>query len=571
MFHVSVTPLVRMNEQLLAAIDSSTAIKSNHLDATKLAGLTSSNPVFHILDKPKHGRIKRIIRTSRTRTKRSLRDREIQHFTQEDLSNGVIYFVGSNTGLTSNTSDELVYRLEAPGVQPAKGVFRFAVISSGITSWAPLPNSTPTGHAPVPVATRKDIVVASCVVASLLLVIVTAIIIVRCRKEKYNGQNRHSNGHICQISGDKFRRRHQNNFDDVYEARTGIMSLSKDQPMCTPHLASDRFGRKTNLSKHNLSLTNGQQQQPLNPSDSDSWLESSRSRETSPSSSIPPSLPAFRVIPLCESELAASHLLDPPPFVPPPFNRNSNDMPPSSEAGSNPSESTLLGERSSLSGGGQPLLRRNQYWVWQRPPTDFSLISDPDSGIGCPESDSGSGSSNKQRQRSVGNSDHLPHCPPPPQPSCSRPQELSPLVTNQDLQNCLANIQQRRSFVTQCGAQLGGGAPVNVQQLVSTSNSNAVEKPVTACNSMLQAVSQAHSFITGRDRDAQGKPLKGILKNNQFQSLPRGAHNLADSGYAVGGDGGFLPAHTMLLPLHHQSCDTLDNRHEVLDTVESSV
>jgi hypothetical protein len=88
---------------------------------------------------------------------------------------------------------------------------------------------------------------------------------------------------------------------------------------------------------------------------------------------------------------------------------------------------------------------------------------------------------------------------------------------------------------------------------------------------MLQAVSQAHSFITGRDRDAQGKPLKGILKNNQFQSLPRGAHNLADSGYAVGGDGGFLPAHTMLLPLHHQSCDTLDNRHEVLDTVESSV
>ena len=271
-------------------------------------------------------------------------------------------FVGSNTGLTSNTSDELVYRLEAPGVQPAKGVFRFGVISSGITSWAPLPNSTPTGHAPVPVATRKDIVVASCVVASLLLVIVTAIIIVRCRKEKYNGQNRHSNGHICQISGDKFRRRHQNNFDDVYEARTGIMSLSKDQPMCTPHLASDRFGRKTNLSKHNLSLTNGQQQQPLNPSDSDSWLESSRSRETSPSSSIPPSLPAFRVIPLCESELAASHLLDPPPFVPPPFNRNSNDMPPSSEAGSNPSESTLLGERSSLSGG-QPLLRRNQYWV----------------------------------------------------------------------------------------------------------------------------------------------------------------------------------------------------------------
>ena len=123
-FYVAVTPLVRMREEFLAAVDSSTAIKATNLDATKLAGLTSSNPVFHILDKPKHGRIKRIIRTSRTRTTRSLRDREIQHFTQEDLSNGVIYFVGSNTGLTSNTTDELIYRLEAPGVQPARGIFR---------------------------------------------------------------------------------------------------------------------------------------------------------------------------------------------------------------------------------------------------------------------------------------------------------------------------------------------------------------------------------------------------------------------------------------------------------------
>ena len=34
-------------------------------------------------------------------------------------------------------------------------------------------------------------------------------------------------------------------------------------------------------------------------SGTDSWFESSRSRETSPASSIPPGMPAFRVIPLC--------------------------------------------------------------------------------------------------------------------------------------------------------------------------------------------------------------------------------------------------------------------------------
>ena len=34
-------------------------------------------------------------------------------------------------------------------------------------------------------------------------------------------------------------------------------------------------------------------------SETESWLESSRSRETSPASSIPPGMPSFRVIPLC--------------------------------------------------------------------------------------------------------------------------------------------------------------------------------------------------------------------------------------------------------------------------------
>ena len=37
-------------------------------------------------------------------------------------------------------------------------------------------------------------------------------------------------------------------------------------------------------------------------SGTESWLESSRSRETSPASSIPPGMPAFRVIPLCNGE-----------------------------------------------------------------------------------------------------------------------------------------------------------------------------------------------------------------------------------------------------------------------------
>eukprot|EP00088_Acartia_fossae_P071661 TRINITY_DN9895_c0_g1_i1.p2 TRINITY_DN9895_c0_g1~~TRINITY_DN9895_c0_g1_i1.p2 ORF type:complete len:133 (-),score=50.57 TRINITY_DN9895_c0_g1_i1:683-1081(-) len=132
---------------------------------------------------------------------------------------------------------------------------------------------------------------------------------------------------------------------------------------------------------------------------------------------------------------------------------------------------------------------------------------------------------------------------------------------------------------------------------------------------MMQAVSQAHNFITGRGgggntdhhhhrgghhrlTDTLGKPLKGILKNNQFQSLPRrgrggdGEHECGEEeeDESCGEECHPLAAmncpvtsstSTLLLPLqhHHQSCDTLlaaaprrhHNSNEVLDTVESSV
>ena len=359
-FNISVKPLVRQEIPFVGTIDSSTPLSSRNIDATKLAGLTNSNPVFHIISSPTHGKIKRIIRTSRTREPRSLRDREVWHFTHEDLKNGVIYFVGSNGPLTRNTSDQIGYRLEAPGVQPATGVFKFVVTQSEVTPWQPLPNVTPTGLVPVHVATRKDIVIATSVVASLLVIIISVIIIIKCRKGKYRSQILRPNGHICQMSTDS-RHRRNSHFDDVYDNRSGIMSLSKEQPVSSPRLVSDRFAGNGSLARH--------QGLPLSPhganiSDSDSWMESSRSRETSPSSSIPPSLPAFRVIPLCESESSGTHLSDPPlPSALHTLGRNNPDYHPHlpSEAGSNPSESTLVGDRPTLNG--QPLLRRNQYWV----------------------------------------------------------------------------------------------------------------------------------------------------------------------------------------------------------------
>ena len=137
------------------------------------------------------------------------------------------------------------------------------------------------------------------------------------------------------------------------------MSVNSDQQIASPRLNPERYNGNGTLSRHTpygtLNAGHTQVGAGANLSDSDSWMESSRSRETSPSSSIPPSLPAFRVIPLCESESSGTHLSD-PPLVPPLFSRNSRDFP-------KPDAGDPHSEPQPGSAGGQPLLRRQQYWV----------------------------------------------------------------------------------------------------------------------------------------------------------------------------------------------------------------
>merc|ERR1719480_303173 len=193
---------------------------------------------------------------------------------------------------------------------------------------------------------------------------------VKCRMGKEDPQNKRSNGHICQLNDPRHRK--NSHFEDIYDscARSAIISaVTSDQQMASPRLNGDggRYPGTGTLGRHapygTLSAAGHSVIANANLSDSDSWMESSRSRETSPSSSIPPSLPAFRVIPLCESESSGTHLSDPPlhSSIQPPFSRNSRDFqphPPPSDA--NPADQ-VLGDR--LASHGQPLLRRNQYWV----------------------------------------------------------------------------------------------------------------------------------------------------------------------------------------------------------------
>ena len=64
---------------------------------------------------------------------RSLRDKEVWQFTHEDIKNGIIHFVASvddviKEPLGGSINDSFSYRLVAPGVQPAVGIYAFSIV-----------------------------------------------------------------------------------------------------------------------------------------------------------------------------------------------------------------------------------------------------------------------------------------------------------------------------------------------------------------------------------------------------------------------------------------------------------
>ena len=98
-----------------------------HILFSRLAGLTNSNPVYFLTETPNHGKIKRIVQASNVKLeKRSVREREVWQFTHEDIKNGVIYFI-AKPEMQISGNDSFRYRLEAPGVQPANGIFSFGI------------------------------------------------------------------------------------------------------------------------------------------------------------------------------------------------------------------------------------------------------------------------------------------------------------------------------------------------------------------------------------------------------------------------------------------------------------
>lgn len=145
--NISVTPRVKFAEKLQVPNGVLFKLKTRLLNATRLAAISGSDPVFEILAHPKCGKVVRA-------TKNGKRSNPLQSFTVRDLEQEKVAIdVKANLTGVQELNDTLVFVLSADSVPSARGELMFTVVphspmlfsttaSPGHTTRAPVLNQT---------------------------------------------------------------------------------------------------------------------------------------------------------------------------------------------------------------------------------------------------------------------------------------------------------------------------------------------------------------------------------------------------------------------------------------------
>jgi hypothetical protein len=117
-----------------AAYGSRSTLNLAVLDASPLATLTGANPIYEILLPPKLGQLYKIPGTKNgLRYKRALGGRRVTRFSHDDVRRGSIVYspeIMSNeigVKMSPAQSDEFIFKVLAPSVQPAIGMAKFHI------------------------------------------------------------------------------------------------------------------------------------------------------------------------------------------------------------------------------------------------------------------------------------------------------------------------------------------------------------------------------------------------------------------------------------------------------------
>ncbi|KAL0965816.1 hypothetical protein UPYG_G00286150 [Umbra pygmaea] len=139
----TVRPLIHFSEHVLIPSGIAVKLRKDALDATELARLSGSDPVFHILSPPKHGKLVKVTFDFSDEANHS-----VESFTFRDVVQGRValeetlltHTVNQSTSLhsqldnngtevrMSTLNDSFTFLLTADNVQPAVGEFLFTIV-----------------------------------------------------------------------------------------------------------------------------------------------------------------------------------------------------------------------------------------------------------------------------------------------------------------------------------------------------------------------------------------------------------------------------------------------------------
>ncbi|XP_076636368.1 chondroitin sulfate proteoglycan 4-like protein [Colletes latitarsis] len=312
---IKVVPLMIMNP-MIALAGEKTRISLKYMDATPLAKLTSSNPVYAVVKKPKFGKVKRIIRSSSSSgEKRGTREKEVVRFSHQEVVSGVIYMVCRKipTMEYEGVLDSFTFVLTASIFQPAVGEFEFRVKldmdENNITLGGPMDPVGHEGEMAIAPNMSNDYLPVLGMLLGVFLLGVLVIITIRCRHNRY---------------------KHAEEEKSETSPAVGVMPLPRppDHLMpATPHLK--RFANDHNSVAASTPL-------PVPPT-------------------MTSTLPQCKVIPLSPLESSAGSEVDVSARYP--YGVADGDEWSSFDTSDLPCQSATAQRANN------PMLRRNQYWV----------------------------------------------------------------------------------------------------------------------------------------------------------------------------------------------------------------
>lgn len=123
MLNITVQPLIKISSGVAIPNGIIIPMTTAFLDATELANISGSEPLFQVVSQPKYGKV------VRTKLKNSGRGLLAETFTFEDVRQGQVALeLSANMTGIQELNDSLVFVLKAANIQPAKGEFHFTVV-----------------------------------------------------------------------------------------------------------------------------------------------------------------------------------------------------------------------------------------------------------------------------------------------------------------------------------------------------------------------------------------------------------------------------------------------------------